>query len=77
MADEQVQDENPIDKAEKVAARLEEANKRHEELIKRQEALEARRVLGGKSEGGTAPAPKKDIPNRDYADAALKGRILK
>lgn len=49
-----------ITKAEKAAARLETANKVMEELVKRQEAAdarnEARRLLGGQSNAGNKPA---------------------
>jgi len=41
-----------IEQAEKAAQRLEHANKVMEELVKRQEAIEARRMLGGQSEAG-------------------------
>lgn len=41
-----------IEQAEKAAQRLEHANKVMEELVKRQEAIEARRLLGGQSEAG-------------------------
>ena len=41
-----------IEEAQKAAARLEEANRKTEELVKRQESIEARRLLGGQSEAG-------------------------
>ena len=41
-----------IEQAEKAAQRLEHANKVMEDLVKRQEAIEARRLLGGMSEAG-------------------------
>jgi len=45
-------EESLIESAEKAAQRLEHANKVMEELVKRQEAIEARRLLGGQSEAG-------------------------
>ena len=45
-------EESMIEQAEKAAQRLEHANKVMEELVKRQEAIEARRMLGGQSEAG-------------------------
>lgn len=45
-------EESLIEQAQKAAERLEHANKVMEELVKRQEAIEARRVLGGYSEAG-------------------------
>jgi hypothetical protein len=44
--------ESLIDSANKAALRLEEANKVNAELVRRMEAIEARRVLGGYSEVG-------------------------
>lgn len=41
-----------IEQAEKAAQRLEHANKVMEELVKRQESIEARRLLGGESDAG-------------------------
>ena len=41
-----------IDRADKVAERMEQSNKQAEELLKRQEAVAARMMLGGKSEAG-------------------------
>ena len=46
-------EESLIESAEKAAQRLEHANKVMEELVKRQEAIEARRMLGGQSEAGS------------------------
>lgn len=44
-----------VDGAIKAAERLEAANKRTEELVRRQEQILARRALGGESDAGTAP----------------------
>jgi len=41
-----------IDQANQAAKRLEDANKVMEALIKKQEGIEARRLLGGQSEAG-------------------------
>jgi hypothetical protein len=41
-----------IEKAHKAADRLERANKITEELQKKQEAMDARRILGGQAEAG-------------------------
>lgn len=50
-------EDNLVEQANKAAARLEQANKVSEELVKRMEAIESRRVLGGLSEAGQAPPP--------------------
>ena len=44
-----------IDEAKAAAERIEAANKRAEELLKQQEELRARDLLGGKSSAGTPP----------------------
>jgi len=46
---------NLIDSANQAAKRLEDANKIMEALIKKQEALEARRLLGGEADAGNKP----------------------
>jgi len=51
---------NLVLEAQNAAQRLEEANAKKEELIKREEELEARRIIGGKSEGGTESPRKTD-----------------
>jgi len=47
-----------LEKAEELAARIEEANKKTEELLERQEKLSAERMLGGRTEAGSAPSEK-------------------
>jgi len=64
-------EENLIEAANKAALRLEEANKVMMELVKRQEAVEARRVLGGMSEAGekkpqVSEEEKRKIDTRNY-----------
>lgn len=41
-----------IERADKIATRIEEANKKAEELVNRQEAIAARIMLSGKAEAG-------------------------
>ena len=78
MAEEEKEtSETIIDKAEKSAERLEAANKKAEELLARNQAVATRMAMGGKSEAGKAPEVKKEISNREYAEAALRGKILK
>lgn len=47
-------EENLIEKAEQAAERLEHANVVAKDLLARQEALEARKTLGGRSVAGTS-----------------------
>ena len=69
--------ETIVDKAEKAAVRLEEANKKSEEIYAKNQSLAARQIMGGKSDAGQVPEPKKEITPKEYAAAALKGIILK
>jgi hypothetical protein len=41
-----------VEQANKAAERLEKANAAAENIVKRQEALEARRIVGGQAEAG-------------------------
>ena len=77
MADDETKTEDAFEKAEKLAARLEEQNKKAEEILAKNQALVTRQIMGGKSIAGQAPEPKKPVSNREYAEAALKGKILK
>ena len=67
--------QNPIERAEAAAARLEAANKQAVELAERTEAAAARAVLGGRSDAGQAPIEKKEESNVEYVERALKGGI--
>jgi hypothetical protein len=60
-----------IDKANKAADRLKEENDRREKLLTREESLEARRILGGKSDLQVEPV-KTESP-KEYKDRILRG----
>lgn len=64
-----------IDKAHAAAERLERANKETDELVVRQEKLQARAALAGKSIF-VQPAVKPEISPEQYSEALLKGVIL-
>ena len=49
----EVSSKTTIDKANEAAKRIEEANAKTEELVKRQEAAKVEETLGGKTEAGT------------------------
>lgn len=66
---------NLVDKADAVAKRIEEANKVAAELLRRQEEIAARNILGGRSEAGKAEEKKKEVDPREYAKNALKGMV--
>ena len=57
-----------LDKAEGLARRIEEANKKHEELILREEELKAKQILGGRAEAGKTPTKEKELTSIEYAN---------
>lgn len=64
-----------VERAESVAARMEAANKRSEELLLEHEKVVAKQLLGGKSEAGTpAPAPVVET-SKEYAEKVMSGKI--
>lgn len=68
-----------IETARKVAERIEQANKRTEELLKRQEEIEARKIISGRSSAGTTIAPPIDpqVEVKNRVNEMLKGTGLK
>ena len=62
-----------IAKASDAAERLEEANKKTEELITRREKLDAEAALSGRTDAGAVPpTPKEDTPE-EYAEKVRSG----
>lgn len=55
--------------------RLEAANKVQTELIAKQEALQAEKMLGGESEAGSQPEPKRKLSDKEYSQAVIRGEI--
>lgn len=69
--------ETLVKEAREAAERLEAANKKSEELIKRQEALAVEKTLGGNSEAGQEPKKlSKDELEIKEARALLAGTGL-
>ncbi len=64
-----------IDNANEAAERLEAANKKQEELINKQEELDAKRRLGGGSEAGQQPVPEKKLTDIEYCEALQRGEV--
>lgn len=58
---------NLIERAEKAAKRIEEANKEMAELVKKQESLEAAKLLSGRADGGYKE-PKLTKEEKDKMD---------
>lgn len=64
-----------VDDAKETATRLEEANKKQEELLERQEQLYARQALGGQSTAGQAPEKPKELTDQELTEKFLNGEI--
>lgn len=76
------EDLNLIEQANKAAQRLEQANLMMAELVKKQEAIEARRVLGGQSNAGEkepelTKEEKDNIDMKSYFKGTAIERALK
>lgn len=71
----EVKADDMISRAADAAKRLEEANIATEELVRRQEELAARNLLGGKSQAGETKEEEKELSPREYADKIFKGEI--
>ncbi len=61
-----------IDDANSAAERLEKANERKTELLRQEEELTAKKVLGGRAEGGIAPVEKKET-DEEYTAKVMRG----
>jgi len=75
-------EEDLIQKATAAAERIEAANKVAEELIKKAEALEARKILSGSSEAGVSvpqmtEEEKNKISMKEYFKGTALEKILK
>ena len=64
----------PIDDANAAAERLEIANTKKEELIKRDEELEAKKRLSGYTEGGSEPVKKKET-DEEFTERFEAGEV--
>ena len=63
------------DKTEAIVTRQEEANKKTEELLKRQETLHANQRLAGTSGGKVEPTPPVKDTDEEYADKLQRGEV--
>ena len=64
-----------LDKADAVSKKLEEANIKTEELLKRREELAAKEMLGGRADAGEKPPEKKKLTDTEYAEALQRGEV--
>jgi hypothetical protein len=60
-----------IKRAQEAAERLEAANKKHEELLDREESLRVERTLGGRADASPTP-PKKEETPQEYAKRIMQ-----
>jgi hypothetical protein len=68
-----------LEQAEKVAERIEAANKVTEELLIRQEKLRVQQILGGQSSAGSAPmsdAEKTKLDMQKYFKGTALEKVL-
>ena len=66
---------NMIEDARVTAERLAKENDRAEEIVKRMEVLESRKILGGQTTAGsTAPERKEETP-KEYAARIMRGNL--
>jgi len=63
-----------LDRADQIAERQARENKRREDILDREEALAARKAVGGISEAGQQPV-KKEVDDEQYAKDVLSGKI--
>lgn len=64
-----------IRQANEAAERLEQANKEKEKLLAREEEIEAKRTLGGKSEAGVQQEKPKPLSDVEYSKALQRGEV--
>ena len=75
VPEEPTEDKSLIDNANEVAARIEAANAKKEELLLREEKFAATKVLDGQADaGGVTPKPK-EITDKEYAQKVMAGEV--
>lgn len=75
--DEGVQSETTteLDRADQIAERQKRENDRREELLVRDESLQARKQVGGVAEAGSVKEKPKRLTDEEYSDAYNKGEV--
>ena len=64
-----------LDRADQIAERLKRENDRREALLTREEALEARRAVGGRAEAGSQPVKAPEMTDVEYYEKAKSGKL--
>jgi hypothetical protein len=65
---------NPIEEAKAILQKIEEANAKTAELVRRQEELQARDILAGRSHA-ESPVVKQEETPKEYAARVLAGKV--
>jgi len=68
-----VEDETPVEEVNTELNKMREDNDAMEEQLKRREILRTQSMLGGKSEAGEVPPPKKVETDIEYAERLNRG----
>ncbi|KKL67223.1 hypothetical protein LCGC14_2137130 [marine sediment metagenome] len=64
-----------LDRADQIAERQKRENDRREELLQREENLEARRKVGGITEAGKPAEKPKELTDTEYSEALERGEV--
>ena len=77
-SNERIQPEtiSELDRADQIAERQKRENDRREELLQREEALAARKAVGGIAEAGQEEV-KKEQTSKEYAEEIMSGKMSK
>ena len=64
-----------LEETKKVVENLKAENDRHEALVKKEEELEARRLLGGHTDAGIQPPKPVEETPQEYAKRIMAGKV--
>ncbi len=70
-----IENEEPLDRAERLNKEKEVLLKREEELIKRKEKMFAEVMVGGKANAGAVPTKPAKMTDTEYAEALERGEV--
>lgn len=64
-----------LDRADEIVEKQKIENDRREAILDREEALEARKIIGGELEAGESNKKEEEISPKEYAEKALSGDL--
>jgi len=64
-----------VERAKSERQKLEEAIKQTEDLLRKNEEILAKQILGGRTEAGQQPLVAKEIDPKEYAKQLLNGKV--